>query len=334
MIADPDRPLVVIRCLTFNHAPYIRQCLEGFVMQKTTFRYVAIVHDDCSTDETASIIREYATKYSDIIKPIFETENQWGKPGYPLGKIINNAVNAIGAKYIAFCEGDDYWTDPFKLQKQVDFMDSHPEYSFCCHRFDIYEQNKNSYRKEYSYSFYQEGKDLEITEELFLKTWVTQMLTTIVRANLCKEASIFCHKTYNSSRDVFLFYELLQLGKGISLNQKMGIYRWHDGGIAIGQNLISRYSTAIHVYTSLYIHHSNDKLLLPKIRYNYNRLLRYTNISHDGLILCKEAIAYCETLAQKTCMIVMYLIPPCWLTIPNKIFGYFWRKKCSISNPL
>ena len=71
--------MVTIRCITYNHEPYIRQCLEGFVMQKTNFRFEAIVHDDASTDGTAAIIREYAEKYPDIIKPIYETENQYSK---------------------------------------------------------------------------------------------------------------------------------------------------------------------------------------------------------------------------------------------------------------
>lgn len=120
---------VVIKCITYNHGPYIRQALEGFVMQKTDFPFVAIVHDDASTDDTASIIREYAEKYPDIIKPIYETENQYSKGNGSVTRIMNQAILATGAPYVAVCEGDDYWTDPFKLQKQVDFLDTHPDYS-------------------------------------------------------------------------------------------------------------------------------------------------------------------------------------------------------------
>ena len=121
--------IVAIRCAVYNHEPYIRDCLEGFVMQKTNFRYVAIVHDDCSTDESATIIKEYATKYPNIIKPIYETENQYSKGDGIIDRIINEAIATTGAKYIAYCEGDDYWTDPHKLQRQVDFLDSHLEYA-------------------------------------------------------------------------------------------------------------------------------------------------------------------------------------------------------------
>ena len=124
---------VAINCLVYNHEPYLRECLEGFAMQQTDFPFVAIVHDDASTDHSADIIREYAAKYPDIIHPIYETENQWRKADGSLRKIMDTAIEATGATYIALCEGDDYWTDPHKLQKQVDFLDTHPEYSICYH---------------------------------------------------------------------------------------------------------------------------------------------------------------------------------------------------------
>lgn len=124
-----NKYLVAIKCATYNHEPYIRDTLEGFVMQKTNFPFVAIVHDDASTDGTPDIIREYAAKYPDIIKPIYETENQYSKRDGSLRRIMNAAVEASGAKYVALCEGDDYWTDPLKLQKQVDFLESHPDYT-------------------------------------------------------------------------------------------------------------------------------------------------------------------------------------------------------------
>jgi glycosyltransferase involved in cell wall biosynthesis len=103
---------------------------------------VAIVHEDCSTDNSAAIIREYEAKYPDILRPIYETENQYSKQDGSLGRIMNAAIDATGAKYIAMCEGDDYWTDPYKLQKQVDFMETHPEYVMCCHSVDWYQEGK------------------------------------------------------------------------------------------------------------------------------------------------------------------------------------------------
>lgn len=130
-------PLLAIRCITYNQEKYIAQTLEGFVMQKTNFKFVAIVHDDASTDNTAKIINQYHNKYPDLIYPIIETENQYTKPGNPLGSIMKEAIKQTGAKYVAYCEGDDYWTDPQKLQMQVDFLETHPDYSMCFHRVDV-----------------------------------------------------------------------------------------------------------------------------------------------------------------------------------------------------
>ena len=124
--------LVAIKCLVYNHEPYLRDCLEGFVMQQTNFPFVAIVHDDASTDGSAGIIRKYTEKYPHIFKPIYETQNQYSKHDGTLYKIMNEAIDATGAKYVAMCEGDDYWTDPLKLQKQVDFLEANLEYSMCC----------------------------------------------------------------------------------------------------------------------------------------------------------------------------------------------------------
>ena len=138
-------PLVAIRCITYNHEPYIRDALEGFVMQQTNFPFVAIVHDDASTDGTAAIIREYAEKYPDIIKPIYETENQYSKRDGSLDRIMDEACEATGAKYIALCEGDDYWTDPLKLQKQVDFLESNNSYSACLTWYATYNENKKKF---------------------------------------------------------------------------------------------------------------------------------------------------------------------------------------------
>ena len=129
-----NKPLVAIHCLVYNHEPYLRDCFEGFVMQQTNFPFVAIVHDDASTDASAAIIREYEEKYPDIIKPIYEAENLYQKGGFTaINEVMNTAIDASGAKYVAMCEGDDYWTDPLKLQKQVDFMEANPEYSLCFH---------------------------------------------------------------------------------------------------------------------------------------------------------------------------------------------------------
>ena len=137
-------PLVSIKCTVYNHEPYLRQCLDGFVMQKTNFPFEAIVHDDASTDGSAAIIREYAEKYPDIIKPIYETENQYSKKDDSLGRIMNAAIHP-DAKYIALCEGDDYWIDPLKLQKQIDFLEAQADYGLAYSKVKTYIHNTRTF---------------------------------------------------------------------------------------------------------------------------------------------------------------------------------------------
>ena len=127
-------PLVSISCITYNHANYIRDAIEGFLMQKTNFSIEILIHDDASTDGTEEIIREYEAKFPNIIKPLYENENQWIRNRR--GSSVFNFPRAKG-KYIAMCEGDDYWNDSMKLQKQVDFLEANKDYSLCFHSAQV-----------------------------------------------------------------------------------------------------------------------------------------------------------------------------------------------------
>jgi glycosyltransferase involved in cell wall biosynthesis len=114
----------------YNHEKYIRQTIEGIVSQKTDFKFELLINDDCSGDGTADIIREYEAKYPDIIKPIYQSENQYSK-GVNVARML--VMRATG-EYVAFCEGDDYWCDEDKLQLQVDVLKAHSEYAACVHQ--------------------------------------------------------------------------------------------------------------------------------------------------------------------------------------------------------
>ena len=134
--------IVSVNCLVYNHAKYLRKCLDGFVMQKTNFKFEVLIHDDASTDGSQDIIREYEEKYPDIVKPIYQKENQYSKH-----ILISKTYQypRVKGKYIAFCEGDDYWTDPYKLQKQFDIMEKNPNCSICVHRVkDVLENGEDS----------------------------------------------------------------------------------------------------------------------------------------------------------------------------------------------
>ena len=123
-------PLISIICTAYNHEKYIAKAIEGFLMQETEYDYEILIHDDASTDKTADIIRQYELKYPEIIKAVYQTENQYSK-GVKISRTFLHP-KAKG-KYVAICEGDDYWTDKSKLQLQVKYMESHPECTLCFH---------------------------------------------------------------------------------------------------------------------------------------------------------------------------------------------------------
>ena len=151
--------VVSINTLTYNHEKYIAQCIEGILLQKTNFAFELLIHDDASTDRTAEIIREYEEKYPLIIKPIYQTENQWAKG-------IKNSVTyqypRAKGKYIAICEGDDYWVDENKLQIQVDFLENNSDYGMCYTKTKQYVQNIQKFRKKDFGSYFNGFEDLLI----------------------------------------------------------------------------------------------------------------------------------------------------------------------------
>ena len=121
---------VSVLCATYNHEEYLRQTLDSFVNQKTDFPFEVLVNDDASTDSTGDIIREYAAKYPEVIRPFYQKENLYSRRINLYDVVF---FPACRGEYIAVCEGDDYWNDPEKLQLQVDWLDAHPEYSACVH---------------------------------------------------------------------------------------------------------------------------------------------------------------------------------------------------------
>ena len=189
---DIQQPLMVtIRCIAYNQEPYIRDCLEGFVMQQTNFRFEAIVHDDASTDGTAAIIREYAEKYPDIIKPILETENQYSKHDGSLERIMNEHIHG---KYVAYCEGDDCWIDPLKLQKQVDYMEMHPDCVLTHTDMDV----KNVVTGETLHGKWKNQKNFNLIERNFGKRLIPLLLqgkysVTTLTACIRRETLLKCY---------------------------------------------------------------------------------------------------------------------------------------------
>lgn len=244
-----SKPIVSICCLTYNHAPFIRQCLDGFLMQKLQAPSVSpkggetgpnsvpfgegregagplfeiLIHDDCSTDGTTEIVKEYAAKYPNIIFPLYESINQFTNPDRTELLDFFNYRRARG-KYIATCEGDDYWTDPLKLQKQVEFMEANPEYSLCYHGADVHVCVTNEWRK----AVLPEEFDLSASGFLMEDKFTLPLTMMFRMTNFSFEWS----KHYTRYLDTMEIYHLLKEGKGRYLNFIGGVYNVHGGGIS------------------------------------------------------------------------------------------------------
>lgn len=234
-----QNPSVAIRCLVYNHEKYLRDCLDGIVMQKTNFPYFAVVHDDCSTDASAEIIREYQLKYPDKIVPIFEKVNCYSTDWRVADRKI---VEAYGdAKYIAVCEGDDYWTDPGKLQKQVDFLESHPDYAVCAHETLMKDEHYNQKDALVSDICRKDGiippKNTDYTFEDTLRGNIFHLSSILFRH---KDLIEFPEWRYRiSAGDMILFRYLGSCGKTHWMPGVMSVYRGHAGSVTHEEEVYS-----------------------------------------------------------------------------------------------
>lgn len=213
---NKTKPIVSVVCCTYNHELYIRQCLEGFVMQKTNFAFEVLVHDDASTDKTVDIIREYETKYPDIIKPIYQTENQYSK-GVRINAIFN--YPRAKGKYLALCEGDDYWIDPLKLQKQVDFLEANPDYSLCGSNGIIFWDNEDSYLEYFNNITYSQ----EIKPKKIIGNWPFPTASLVYRASVMEDYPSWTKEIY--SGDMILILISMYKGKIYGMSDLTCMYR-------------------------------------------------------------------------------------------------------------
>ena len=220
-----ENPLLSVVTVTYNHEPYIEKTIKGVLMQQVNFPIELIIAEDCSTDGTRVICQQYADQYPELIRLITSESN--------VGAIANErrAMLAARGKYIAFCEGDDYWTDPLKLQKQVDFLESHPDYSVTFHRCKHYNVETHEVVDDNCGYLFTDNTQLgvDITTAQFFKTWITQPLTMVYRvASFDLDVAL----QYTYYRDMHQIYHLLQAGKGYLFAFDGGVRTMHEGGIA------------------------------------------------------------------------------------------------------
>ena len=220
-----DLPLVSISCITFNHARYLRECFDGFLMQQTNFAFEVVIHDDASTDETKAIIEEYTQKHPTIFYPMYQKENQYSKGVRGIMAKFN--FPRCRGKYITLCEGDDYWTDPNKLQKQVDFLEANEDYSICWTKYSVKKDSEDLEQPDWINQV-EKNKDLSFDLNTIFTPYCTYTLTTMFRVESF-DFEMFENLKY--SKDNTIYAIALTKGKGMLLDFYSAVYRMHEGGV-------------------------------------------------------------------------------------------------------
>jgi glycosyltransferase involved in cell wall biosynthesis len=219
---DVSEPVVSIICTAYNHESYIAQALDGFLSQQTTFPFEIIVSDDASTDKTADIICRYEREHPGLFRTFYHSENQYSRH---IPFFVNELVASARGKYLALCEGDDYWTNPLKLQKQVDFLENNPAFSACFHDCAILLENDGSINHKASKAN-EYNNNVFTTKHLIIDGFVNTC-TVILRTEFLIIPKFF----YEHLIDRLLLQLISLKGPIIYLNEEMAVYRKHSCGI-------------------------------------------------------------------------------------------------------
>lgn len=223
---DMDKVTLSVICIAYNQVGFIRDCLNGFITQQTHFKFEVLIHDDASTDGTAEVIREYAEQYPDIFVAYYQSENQFSQ-GIDIEKQF--LFPKIKGRYVAFCEGDDYWTDPLKLQKQVDFLEKNKDYSVCFHPVIVHWDD----RRLADYIFPSQAdhfyKETLCITDLCIHNFI--QTNSVVYRWRFRDESLDTIPDGILPSDWFLHLLHAQKGKIKYLDDVMGVYRRNSSGI-------------------------------------------------------------------------------------------------------
>jgi len=250
IIAKWDKKLgcmVSIVCITFNHERFIDSAISSFLEQETIYPFEIIIHDDASTDNTANIIKNYLDKYPNIIKVILQTENQYSKGN----KASDLCFRMAEGKYIATCEGDDFWCDSTKLNKQVGFLEANPDYVISCHNAFIIDENNNetSPSKLTSEQMRDYNAEELIKTDAFLLT-LSWVFRNIIDSNIPEKRNVV-------NGDTFMISLLGLYGKSkYHSDIKPAAYRVHSNGIWSSLNEVKKLTTLINTWYWLQVYHA------------------------------------------------------------------------------
>lgn len=311
--------MVCVRCMTFNHAPYIVDAMNGFTMQETTFPFVCCIVDDASTDGEQEVIKNYLAENFDLDDKLVvrndDTEdyvlifsqhktnrncffaiyflkyNHWGTKISKARKLIYISEWHEKAKYIAVCEGDDYWIASEKLQKQVVFLENNPDFVICTHDYIRYYENKKHFNEQSENKLYldretnKEDVYKEFSLDNYFKHWFTQPLTCLYRNG--QYLNTIPRNRYKYFRDDIFYYYVLKEGKGALLKDVMGIYRINDNGTWSTRSPVIKWKYIVINMHDIYLVESDERAIFrmntheKEIVYHYLCTFKITSVVRE-----------------------------------------------------
>jgi glycosyltransferase involved in cell wall biosynthesis len=265
MINSNEKIMVSVWMIAYNHEKYIGEAIEGVLLQKVNFKIELIIGDDCSTDDTVAIIKEYQKKFPNLIKARYNSSNMGMTPN-----ALKTFEECTG-KYIAMCEGDDYWTDPLKLQTQLDFLENHEEYVSCFH--NSLELIENAPERSINYCTFNESRTFCFDDLLYSNIMPTQ--SVVFRRSLDFET--YANELEKSKfLDWYLHLLNARSGKVWYINEVMGVYRINTSGIWSTLPKVQQLKNIIDTYNLYKITFNDYHILLNRIQKKY--IIKYLGI--------------------------------------------------------
>ena len=254
-----SEPLLSVCLITYNHAKYIKEAIEGVLMQKVNFSWELIIADDFSTDGTREILLEYKKKHSDFIKLILQEKN--------IGPAKNwmDLLSYPKSKYIAYFEGDDYWTDPYKLQKQVDFLEANSDFSLCFHNSEVIFSNSKKTQ------LFNQLQTREYSLNEIVYEWIIPTASVVFRKSAYNQEKI--NNPNYLYGDIILFISVGENGRIWCINEVMSVYRKHES------SLTSNINNTIKLQKKIIKHHE-------EIRRNFDEKFK----AEEDILICNNYI--------------------------------------------
>lgn len=279
-----SNPMVSVAMLTYNHEKFIVEAIESVLSQKVNFYVQLVIAEDCSPDSTRAIILDYQKKHPDKIKLILQNKN--------VGASLNNIalLSNLSGKYVAALEGDDYWTNPLKLQKQVDFLEANNDYSMICHNAMIVYEDSD--KEPIIFSKIKSNSQISMQE--ILTEWIIPTASMVFRSECIKKLPIWFGEIY--SGDFTLALLIRNHGKVFFLNENMSVYRVSHTGTS---------ATATVGKNALFVLDQHTKLLNY---FNEETQEKYSNLINHKLNSIKKEKAFIE--AKKKGMLNAFISMP------------------------